>query len=264
MSQLPHTNRKVQKKVGSRSGSFNVAPSPSKTVPAASSSLTSTSPFKVSDHRQNTEDFDTILNVEELTFEETHLSDFMGDLSAPSPSTLGQQSTFPPAVAKKTTASPANATPKPVGTSQTYKVKYVAPSFGSRKSKVSKAKEYPAAAPAFQTTPTEVMDMSAEKPTEKVLRPHAIYGDKNVATDEASGAPKDSHAEKYPAATTAERANIVEKSLPSIGVENYGLQKTSVSDATDEFPPTPPPSCYVRNENTGIYPRKRQLNSSTK
>ncbi|KAK4013841.1 hypothetical protein OUZ56_026394 [Daphnia magna] len=257
MSQLPHTNRKVQKKVGSRSGSFNVAPSPSKTVPAASSSLTSTSPFKVSDHRQNTEgakkqlfqskntvvDFDTILNVEELTFEETHLSDFMGDLSAPSPSTLGQQSTFPPAVAKKTTASPANATPKPVGTSQTYKVKYVAPSFGSRKSKVSKAKEYPAAAPAFQTTPTEVMDMSAEKPTEKVLRPHAlpvesnnltraddetsvspsktgaltpvdtlqIYGDKNVATDEASGAPKDSHAEKYPAATTAERANIVEK-----------------------------------------------------
>ncbi|KZR96777.1 Uncharacterized protein APZ42_008690, partial [Daphnia magna] len=40
----------------------------------------------------------------------------------------------------------------------------------------------------------------------------------------------------------AERANIVEKSLPSIGVENYGLQKTSVSDATDEFPPTPPPS----------------------
>lgn len=181
---------------------------------------------------------------------------------------------------------------------QTYKVKYVAPSFGSRKSKVSKAKEYPAAAPAFQTTPTEVMDMSAEKPTEKssppscgggnnVLEstsasgppPHSIrleqlpvestnltraddetsvspsktaaltpvdtlqiYGDKNVATDEASGAPKDSHAEKNPAATTAERANIVEKSLPSIGVENYGLQKTSVSDATDEFPPTPPPS----------------------
>lgn len=95
----------------------------------------------------------------------------MGDLSAPSPSTLGQQSTFPPAVAKKTTASPANATPKPVGTSQTYKVKYVAPSFGSRKSKVSKAKEYPAAAPAFQTTPTEVMDMSAEKPTEKSSPP---------------------------------------------------------------------------------------------
>lgn len=109
--------------------------------------------------------------MEELTFEETHLLDFMGDLSAPSPSTLGQQSTFPPAVAKKTTASPANATPKPVGTSQTYKVKYVAPSFGSRKSKVSKAKEYPAAAPAFQTTPTEVMDMSAEKPTEKSSPP---------------------------------------------------------------------------------------------
>lgn len=52
MSQLPHTNRKIQKKVGSRSGSFNVA---SKTVPAASSSFTSTSNFKVSDHRQNTE-----------------------------------------------------------------------------------------------------------------------------------------------------------------------------------------------------------------
>ncbi|EFX69303.1 hypothetical protein DAPPUDRAFT_113753 [Daphnia pulex] len=162
---------------------------------------------------------------------------------------------------------------------ETYKVKYVAPSFGSRKSKVSKAKEYPAAPPAFQTTPTEVMDMSAEKPTEKSSPsscgggnnelentsasgppPHSItleqlpvestnltraddetsvspsktaaltpvdtlrfYGDKNVATDEASGAPKDSHAEKNPAATTAERANIVEKSLPSIGisVENY-------------------------------------------
>lgn len=45
-----------------------------------------------------------------------------------------------------------------------------------------------------------------------------IYGDKNVATDEASGAPKHSHAEKNPAATTAKRANIVEKSLPSIGM----------------------------------------------
>lgn len=55
MSQLPHNNRKVQNKVVSRSGSFKVAPSPSKTVPAAPSSMTSTSPFKVSYHRQNTE-----------------------------------------------------------------------------------------------------------------------------------------------------------------------------------------------------------------
>lgn len=98
--------------------------------------------------------------------EETHLSDVMDDLSALSPGTLGQQRpSSPPAVAKKSAASPANATPKPLGTSQTFKVKYVA-----RKSKVSKAKEYPAAA-AFQTTPPEVLDMSAEKPTEKSSPP---------------------------------------------------------------------------------------------